>query len=178
LQRAGWNPDCTDPISEMGPNPPTNNPALYQRMDGLCHHDYLAADIFNKTGTPVVAVRPGRIVSAHDSGFDDNGCPFGMSVRLYSDPALGGDGKWYFFQHMLKPAEGGGLKVSLGDKVKAGDELGEVGTDRDAECTKSHTHFDISPVDNGFHRGFDGTGGPVLDPMPALKAAYEALKDK
>lgn len=178
LAAHGWNPDCTDPISEIGPNPPTTDPTKYQRQSGLCHHDYLAADIFNATGTPVVAVRPGRIISAHDGGIDDNGCPFGMTVRLYSDKSLGGDGLWYYYAHMLKPSEGGGLKVQDGETVKAGDQLGVVGTARDAECTTAHTHFDVSPVDNSFHRGFDGTAGPLLDPMPVLKSAYEALPDK
>ncbi len=164
LKAHGWNPDCVNPISSMGPG---------DRSD-LCHHDYLAADIFNATGTKVVAVRPGRIVSAHDSG------SIGMTVRLYSDKALGGDGLWYYFAHMLKSSEGGkgpngGLFVNVGDVVKAGDQLGQVGTDADAEGTPSHTHFDVSPVENGFHRGFDGTAGPLLDPQPALKAAYQAL---
>lgn len=161
-----WNPNCVNKVSQMGPG----------QMDGLCHHDYLAADIFNDTGVPVVSPRPGRVISAKDSG------SVGMAVRIYSDPALGGDGLWYLIEHMLKAAEGaqgpnGGLYVSTGDTVTAGQQLGEVGTEADAQGTEQHTHFDVSPVENGFHRNYDGTAGPLLDPMPALKAAWQALPD-
>jgi len=149
----------------MGPG--SSNPVM--KMGGLCHHDYLAADIFNDTGTPVVAPRPGRIVSAHETS------DVGATVRLYSDKKLGGDGLWYYFAHMLRQSEGGGLKVQVGDIVKAGDQLGVVGTDVDAQNTEKHTHLDISPIENSFHRGYDGTAGPLIDPMPLLVPAYEKL---
>jgi murein DD-endopeptidase MepM/ murein hydrolase activator NlpD len=157
-----FSPTCVNPVHEMGPG----------RMDGLCHHDYLAADISNKTGTPVVAPRPGRVVSAHDTD------SVGASVRIYSDKALGGDGLWYYLCHMLTTSEGGGTKVRVNQVIKAGDQLGVVGTSADAEHTHPHTHIDISPVDNGFHRGYDGTAGPLLDPQPALKASYDNLPAK
>lgn len=160
-----WNPNCTNSVSEMGPG--SSNPE--RKIDGLCHHTYLAADIFNTPGTPVVTVRPGRIVSAHDGG------DVGMTVRLYSDKALGGDGLWYYFAHMLKAGGGGGLAVQVDDIVQAGDKLGKVGTSSDAQSTQPHLHFDVSRVENGFSRGRDGTDGPLLDPMPALKKAYEGL---
>ncbi len=163
LKAAGFNVNCvnTGPI-------------------GQCHHDYLAADIFNSTGTPVVAARPGRVVSAHDGGnISTGGGSIGMTVRIYSDTALGGDGLWYYYAHMLKPQESpaGGLKVKDGDIVTAGQDLGVVGTDADAEGTPSHTHFDVSPVENSFHRGHDGSAGPLLDPYPALRASYANLPD-
>lgn len=160
-----WNPNCKNSVSEMGPG--SKNPSRV--IDGLCHHHYLAADIFNDTGVVVVSVRPGRIVSAKDAG------DTGMTIRLYSDPKLGGDGLYYYFAHMLSGKDGGGLSVHIGDVVRAGDSLGKVGNSGDAQGTQPHTHFDVSPVENGFGRGYDGTDGPLLDPMPALKAAYERL---
>lgn len=156
-----YRPDCKNPVSQHGPGD----------LDGGCHHDYLAADIMNDTGTPVVAVRPGKIMSAKESG------SVGMTVRLYSDPKLGGDGLWYYFAHMLSVSDGGGLKVTVDDVVQAGDQLGVVGNTGDAQGTTQHTHIDISPVENDFGRGYYGTKGPLLDPQPALKAAYENLPD-
>lgn len=149
-----------------------------------CHHDYNAADIANKTGTPVVAVRPGVVLSAHYGG------SVGMSVRIYSDPKLGGDGKWYYFAHLRQSSEGakgpnGGLNVSVGDTVKAGQQLGEVGTAEDAEGTFPHTHFDISPIPNGFNRGRPSSSfcpcpmqGVLINPEPVLQTAFERLPEK
>ena len=160
-----WSPDCVNKVSIMGPG--SSNPVM--DISGLCHHDYLAADIFNDTGTAVVAPRPGRIVSSGDGG------SVGWTVRISSEKALGGDGLWYYFAHMLKPAEHGTVYPKVGDVVKAGDQIGSVGNDADAQNTQHHTHFDVSPVDNSFDRGYNGTSGPLMDPMPALKAAYAKL---
>jgi len=166
-----WSPTCKNPIPEMGPGStlPGSDPA--RDVSGLCHHDYLAADIFNTTGTPVVAPRPGIVESYHDGG------SVGWTIRIYSDKKLGGDGLWYYLAHMKKPSEGGTLFTADGQTVKAGDQVGAVGTPADAEGTEQHTHIDISPVDNSFSRGYTGTDGPLLDPMPALYPAWQALPD-
>lgn len=167
-----FSPTCTNPVSEMGPNPPTQDPSKYQQRDGMCHHDYLAADISNATGVPVLSPRPGRVVRGGDNG------DLGYTISIYSDKALGGDGNTYYLAHMLRPSEGGKILVSVGSTVKAGQQVGAVGTDADAQSTHHHTHIDISPVNVGFHRSYDGTGGPLLDPQPPLKAAYEGLADR
>ena len=169
IKKYGWNPNCDQGIAEMGPG--SSNPITNLGSKATCHHSYLAADIFNATGVPVLSPRPGKVVSAHGSSI------VGMSVRIYSDKALGGDGLWYYEVHMLGPEDGGGLKVSEGDIVKAGQQVGVVGTNADAQGTPSHTHFDMSPVKNGFTRDYGYVGGWVLNPMPALKAAYERLPD-
>jgi len=172
-----WNPNCTNKYPEMGPGSTLPGSTTARKVDGLCHHDYLAADIFNDTGTPVLSPRPGRVLSAHTSS--GAGCDsVGYTVRIFSDKALGGDGNYYYFAHMKTSAEGGKSFVTVGATVKAGDQIGVVGTDADAQCTAAHTHLDISPVMNDFSRGYDGTSGPLLDPMPALKPAYEALPAK
>jgi len=174
LKENGWNPNCTNPISSMGPG--SANPVT--RRDGLCHHDYLAADIFNETGVAVVSPRPGRVIRTGNSN-KINGSSSGASVRIYSDPALGGDGLYYYLTHMRPSGNGAGsgVQVTDGQIVTAGQALGIVGTSSDAQGTHPHTHIDISPTDNGFARSSAGTDGPLLDPQPALKAAYEALPD-
>jgi hypothetical protein len=132
-----------------------------------CHHDYLAADIMNSTGTPVIAPRPGVISFVLTSA--DNG----VMIGLYSDKALGGDGLWYYFAHSLPGSE----KVKVNDKVKGGDELAQVGTSDNAGGSAPHTHFDVSPVENSFSRIAAGTEGPLVSPYKALQSAYTALPE-
>jgi Transglycosylase SLT domain len=173
-----WDPNCIDPVAQMIPPPG----GLVQR-DDLCHHDYLAADIFNDTGVAVVAPRVGRVIRTNNKGTANGGADVGATASIWSDPSLTdsqghkGDDNTYYLAHMMKPSEGGHLNVSVGDTIQPGDQVGVVGTNSDAEGTQHHTHIDISPSQSSFHRGFDGTGGPVLDPMPLLKAAYQQLPE-
>lgn len=129
-----------------------------------CHHDYNAADIHIGVGTPVVAAVAGEVIKAAKpascSGVD------APRVRIKGD-----DGKWYFYQHM-KP---GSVKVNVGDKVKAGDELGVVGPGECAENTGPHVHFDVSKSDNGFARPGPLANSELLNPQPALIDAFNNL---
>ena len=161
---------CIFGITEMtkGAKDNPDNIGNYPGARG-CHHDYLAADIFNDTGTPVLAPRPGKIVDVSESSTG----AYGTRIHLYSDKALGGDGLWYYFAHCLP----GSSKVRVGAVVKAGDELAQVGTSKDAEGTTPHTHFDVSPSENYFSRTADGTEGPLLDPGSALKASYAKIPE-
>lgn len=131
-----------------------------------CHHDYKAADIHAEPGTPVVAVVGGTVVKADDppvcSGTD------APRLRIKGD-----DGKWYFYQH-LKP---GTVKLTANQKVKAGDQLGEIGPGACAENTGPHIHFDVSPVENGFSRPSPIATSTLLDPQPALLAAFANLPE-
>lgn len=174
LKKNGWAVNCTNPISSMGPG--SNNPVTV-RTD-LCHHHYLAADILNDSGVTVVSPRPGRVIATKDNNIV-GGLSSGASVRIYSDPALGGDGLYYYLTHMLPKAKDStaGIQVTKDQVITAGQVLGVVGTAADAQNTIPHTHFDISPAENGFSRSSSGTKGPLLDPQPVLKAAYEALPD-
>lgn len=156
---AYWSPKCTNPIQRMG------SLGTVEKRNDLCHHTYLAADIQQPTGTPVLAPRPGRIIRAGDGG------SVGHNVSIYSDPALGGDGNTYYEAHM------GGLSVALNQTVKAGDTIGLVGTSADAQGTLPHLHIDASPIQEGFGRNYDGTHGPLLDMQPALTAAYNNLPE-
>lgn len=128
-----------------------------------CHHDYAAADIAAPTGTVVVAARGGTIISASQ----DRG-KYGATIRI-----KGADGLWYYYAHMAT----GSLRVSDNQPISPGTELGVIGDSGDAEGTSPHLHFDISPVENGFHRP-----GPqasvLLNPQPALVPAFNALPDQ
>jgi hypothetical protein len=158
LKNAGGNENwmtCISPIKQMAPG---------VRMD-LCHHHYLAADIMNSTHTPVVAPRPGVIVYANES------TQVGLMIKLYSDKKRGGDGYTYYFAHNLS----GSSKVSAGQKVKAGDQLTEVGDTEDAEGTPPHTHMTISPDQGSCSQGASGASCTLIDPGPYLKASFKAL---
>jgi len=174
LKAAGWNPNCVNKISIMNGSP--GNPV--RSNDSVCHHDYLAADIFNESGVTVVSPRPGRVIRTKNSN-TVNGSGSGASVRIYSDPALGGDGLYYYLTHMRPSGNGAGsgIQVTDGQIVTAGQTLGIVGLRSDAQGADPHTHIDISPNDNGFTRTSAGTEGVLLDPQPVLKAAYEALPE-
>lgn len=99
-----------------------------------CHHDYNAADIFVPTGTPVVAMKGGRVQSAKDNATD----PSQVGTRV---AIMGDDGNLYYYAHMGNNT----LKVRDGQKVKAGDELGKVGTRENAVGTDPHLHIDRLP---------------------------------
>lgn len=174
LKQNGWSATCTNKVSEMGLG--SKNPV--EVVNGLCHHHYLAADILNSQGVAVVSPRPGRVIATKDKVIV-NGLESGASVRIYSDPALGGDGLYYYLTHMLPKYKdpNAGVAVKVDDVVTAGQFLGVVGSKADAQNTIPHTHFDVSPIVNDFSRSSEGAKGPLLDPQPALKASYDKLPD-
>lgn len=155
-----WSPRCKNKVSSMG------ELGKITQISGLCHHDYLAADIQHPVGTEVVAPRPGRIMRSATSR---DPC-IGGNLSLYSDPALGGDGNTYYFAHLGDDKKGQKDKV-----VEAGDTIATIGDP--SGCFLPHLHFDVSPIQAGFARNHDGTRGPLLDPQPALVAAYNNLPE-
>ncbi|HSE29108.1 MAG TPA: M23 family metallopeptidase [Candidatus Saccharimonadales bacterium] len=159
LKKGGWNPNCVNKVSSMGAL------GTVVRIQGLCHHDYLAADILDPVGTKVVAVRPGRVIRANS----EISC-FSPSVTIFSDPALGGDGNTYYTTHMGQ--QGRPTEDTI---VNAGDIIGEIGDPHG--CFPPHLHIDVSPIQTGFPRNSGGTHGPLLDPQPALKASYQTLPE-
>lgn len=153
-----WSPRCKNSVARMGELGKT------VRIQGLCHHDYLAADIQTPAGTKVLAPRPGRILR---SGQSSDLC-ISHNLSLYSDPKLGGDGITYYFAHL------NGEEKAVKDKiVAAGDVIGTV--DEGHGCFQSHLHIDASPIQSSFRRNSSGTQGPLVDPQPALTASYENL---
>jgi murein DD-endopeptidase MepM/ murein hydrolase activator NlpD len=100
-------------------------------------------DIFAPAGTPVVAPAEGTAI---DGGYD------------------GGRGNWlaiydperkltYSYFHMVDAAE-----VAVGDKVKAGERVGQVGCT--GSCYGDHLHFEVRDGQDPY--------ATAIDPMPYL----------
>jgi hypothetical protein len=108
-------------------------------------HTHAGQDILADEGTPLVAVRGGRIVSTGSGG------AAGDYVTLHGN----GTGRDYFYAH-LRP---GTTLVREGDRVLTGQMIGQVGHTGDA--VGSHLHFEI-------WEGGWWAGGHTIDPLPDL----------
>lgn len=118
------------------------------KSDTFCyHHDGSPAfDLSNKewgtnssVGTAVFAIYDGTITNISNR----NGYSHCIDIVFTGD-----DGWGYWYGHMTNPT------VQSGQKVKAGDKLGEVGPTECADSTPSHLH-----IDRGSPKG---RGGGVL----------------
>lgn len=128
-----------------------------------CHHDYNAVDVLAPTGTTVVAPRDGTVTMVKDNA---NNHPARISFR-------GSDGNLYYMTHMLI----GSVKVTVGQQIKAGDIIGQVGTAADGEGV-SHLHLDALPPDYDSRPGCSSaecTPYPFINLQPAMIAAFENL---
>jgi murein DD-endopeptidase MepM/ murein hydrolase activator NlpD len=117
------------------------------------HHDYPATDIFAPEGANFVAPTDGRVdfVSRIDRwapSADDPATRGGLSVAI-----VGPDGIRYYGSHLGEVARG----VARGERVRAGEKLGEIGNSGNARGVASHLHFGISrptyPTDWKVRRG-------------------------
>jgi murein DD-endopeptidase MepM/ murein hydrolase activator NlpD len=111
-------------------------------------------------GTPIVAMRPGRVVRVHSRVGEDY-CGLGISIE-------GPDRVRYTYCHMaLAPANEHGDEWEVGDTVRPGDMLGIVGTTTQAGHSVG-PHLHIQAI-----RG-SGAGAPVnLAPQLAEALARE-----
>ena len=132
-----------------------------------CHHDYNAADIHAPTGTPVVAVRNGKVAQA----FDQRPSERGSYVSFQSES----DGRLYYYSHLKE----GSITVKVGDTVIAGQKLGESGIPEDAENTGPQVHFDALPLDQYKEKQLcqdqECQKYPFINVQPDLVAAFNAL---
>ena len=101
-------------------------------------------DVFAKAGTPLVAIRDGRIVEKGDDGGRGN------YVAIWSPAAR----RTFVYLHMLRPS-----RLGPGDTVERGERVGAVGCT--GSCWGDHLHLEI-------RRGRGTAGGP-LDPLPLLR---------
>jgi murein DD-endopeptidase MepM/ murein hydrolase activator NlpD len=92
-------------------------------------HVHEGIDIFAKTGTPIHAVTGGKIVR----GFSDP--RGGVVVRIEGD-----DGRYYYYAH-LKPGSTDDLRI--GQRVRTGEVIGQVGKSGDAATTPPHLHLQV-----------------------------------
>ena len=105
------------------------------------HH---GEDVFAQLGAPILAVTAGTVYSV---GWNDIG-----GNRLWLRDRQGNE---YYYAHLSAFSP---LAVN-GQRVKAGDVLGFVGTSGDAEGTPPHLHFEIHPV-GLLGLGYDGAVEP------------------
>lgn len=115
-----------------------------QRFGGARNHK--GQDIFAACGTPEVAAAAGTVQQATYESRAGN--------YVVVD---GADGRGYVYMHMRLPAI-----VKKGDRVAAGQQIGEVGDTGDAEGC--HLHFELWTAP-GWYRG-----GQPIDPYNELRA--------
>jgi lysophospholipase L1-like esterase len=134
-----------------------------------CHHDYNAADIFVPTGTKVVAVKSGTVLTASDVA--DRPSSSGSRVTIKGD-----DDNIYYYAHM----GAGTLVVEKGQTITAGTVLGEVGTNANAMGTPRHLHFDILPPPHTSRVSCAAaacSSYPFIEVQPGLVDAYNKLPE-
>ena len=106
-------------------------------------HIHEGQDVFAPAGTKLVAVRDGVVI---ETGYDDRG----NYAYIYSPEA---DETYAYFHMQSAPA------VKQGEKVNAGDHVGELGCT--GSCWGDHLHFEV-------HEGKDAYEH-AIDPLPLLK---------
>jgi murein DD-endopeptidase MepM/ murein hydrolase activator NlpD len=107
-------------------------------------HMHEGQDVFARAGTPLVAIRDGRVVERGDDGGRGN------YVAIWSRRAR----RTFVYLHMLHPA-----RFRPGRRVGVGDRIGSVGCS--GSCWGDHLHLEV-------RRG-RGTTGVTLDPLPLLR---------
>jgi murein DD-endopeptidase MepM/ murein hydrolase activator NlpD len=107
-------------------------------------HVHEGQDVFAPAGTPLVAIRDGRVVETGNDGGRGN------YVAIWSREAR----HTFVYLHMLRPA-----RVHPGDTVRMGERVGAVGCT--GSCWGDHLHFEV--------RDGRGTTGSARDPLPLLK---------
>jgi murein DD-endopeptidase MepM/ murein hydrolase activator NlpD len=107
-------------------------------------HMHEGQDMFAAAGTPLVAVRDGRVVETGDDGGRGN------YIAIWSRQA----DSTFLYLHMLQPTP-----LATGDTVRVGQHVGRVGCT--GSCWGNHLHFEV-------RRG-RGTAGPPHDPLRMLK---------
>jgi murein DD-endopeptidase MepM/ murein hydrolase activator NlpD len=107
-------------------------------------HMHEGQDVFAPAGTPLVAIRDGRVVETGDDGGRGN------YIAIWSRERR----RTFVYLHMLRPA-----RLSPGDSVRAGQRVGAVGCT--GSCWGDHLHFEV-------RRG-GGTTGTPHDPLGLLR---------
>jgi murein DD-endopeptidase MepM/ murein hydrolase activator NlpD len=101
-------------------------------------------DVFADAGTPLVAVRAGRVVETGDDGGRGN------YVAVWSPEV----DRTFVYLHMRAPTP-----HAVGDAVEGGARVGAVGCT--GSCWGDHLHLEM--------RAGKGTTGRPLDPLPLLR---------
>lgn len=136
--------------SDEGPTTDGTFPvqAPHEYGDGLgAGRGHQGQDLLAKCGKPVVAAQAGRV---RFKDYQASGAGNYVVIK-------GTDTKFdYVYMHLLR-----GVEVSKGDRVEAGDTLGQVGSTGDS--TACHLHFEMWAAPGWY------AGGDLVDPKPFLK---------
>jgi hypothetical protein len=87
-------------------------------------------DIFADSGTPIHAISGGTVVQGFEGG--NLG---GVVVRIQGD-----DGRYYYYAHLK---EGSVDHLEVGQRINAGEVIGQVGNTGNAATTPAHLHFQV-----------------------------------
>jgi murein DD-endopeptidase MepM/ murein hydrolase activator NlpD len=101
-------------------------------------------DVFAPAGSPLFALRDGKVVETGDDGGRGN------YVAIF-DPD---ERETYVYLHMEKPS-----RAKVGEWVRAGQRVGAVGCT--GSCFGDHLHHELRPG--------RGTQGRAVDPLPLLR---------
>ncbi len=107
-------------------------------------HVHEGQDLFARPGTPLIAIREGRVLETGDDGGRGN------YVAICNRAAR----RTFVYLHMLHPS-----RVRVGEHVRVGERVGAVGCT--GSCWGDHLHLEV-------RRG-RGTTGRALDPLPLLR---------
>jgi len=107
-------------------------------------HVHEGQDVFAPAGTPLVAMRRGRVVETGDDGGRGN------YVAIWNREVR----RTFVYLHMLHPS-----RVRVGESVQSGQRVGAVGCT--GSCWGDHLHLEV-------RRG-KGTTGGALDPLALLR---------
>lgn len=124
------------------------------RQAGRYRHE--ACDIFAITGSLVLAPEAGEV---YDVRLAEDGGDGGNALRLFCEQS----GRRYYFSHLHRAP-----RVEVGQRVEAGQVIGEVGKSGNARTTCPHLHLGIRRAwraQNGRIRE-----GRTLNPYPELVA--------
>jgi murein DD-endopeptidase MepM/ murein hydrolase activator NlpD len=106
------------------------------RSGGRVHEGF---DVVAACGTPLVAVRGGRVLRA---GYDP--VLYGNYLTIHGE----GERRSYFYAHLPRPSP-----FHRGDRVYTGERVGAVGKTGNARTVGCHLHFEIHaggrPIDPG-----------------------------
>ena len=107
-------------------------------------HMHEGQDVFAPAGTPLVSLRPGKVVEKGDDGGRGN------YVAIWSSSTR----RTFVYLHMRRPSP-----LGRGDRVRAGQRIGAVGCT--GSCWGDHLHLEL--------RSGRGTTGRPGDPLPLLR---------
>jgi murein DD-endopeptidase MepM/ murein hydrolase activator NlpD len=127
------------PVAGSTPNPTKGQQFGAQRPG----HKHEGIDISVKSGTPILAAADGEVVNSEN--LDNNNCGGFIKIKHIQEGT-----KFYTKYCHLKA-----LKVSKGDRVKAGDVIGLSGGDKNdphrGSSTGAHLHFEIEDIAGNPH---------------------------